>query len=564
MSVSGESLLHNMDRIRRNRRVQITYDVESEGRVTRKELPFVVGVLADLSGQSAPPVPLRDRKFISIDRDNFDAVLKAAAPRLAFRVPDVVVGQEGRLEVALCFQSMKDFEPARVARQVPVLQKLLDARQQMMMPTASEISETKLAEIDQSLSAQLQQIMHHPEFQQLEGTWRGLRYLASQTESGELLKIRVLNVTKRELHADQESAVEYHNSVLFKKVYTDEFCGLGTEPYGLLVGDYQFSHAAEDIFLLKGISHVAAAAHAPFVASASLKMFSVVPFDASGLTFPNIPAVLFDGPEYAAWKSFRESEDSRYTALTLPRVLSRLLYGDGENMRRVEELNFNEDPFPWDRAPWMNSTWAHAVCVTKAFAKYGWMVRIRGHLGGGKVEGLPVLPWDPHCPAEITISARRELELSSLGFLPLHHDWDNTLNSYFMSAQSCHQPRQHSDGTANSDAEWSAKLNLLVCVSRFVHYLKIMARNTLGSFMEIADCERWLNDWIMNFCVDPEGTTLALQAQRPLSEARVEIRSVAGKPGWYELVVFLRPHYQLEAFSGELRLVAEIPRRDPG
>jgi type VI secretion system protein ImpC len=397
--------------------------------------------------------------------------------------------------------------------------------------------------------------MHHPDFEQLEGAWRGLRYLVSQTETGELLKIRVLNVAKRELQADFEQAGELEDSALYCKVYAEEYCQLGGEPYGLLVGDYQFSVSEEDVSLLKKISHVAAAAHAVFVASASLKVFGVdiIPVD---MIFRVQPA-LFDRPEYAAWNSFRECEDSRYVALTLPRVLSRAPYVVEKELS-FEEIRFDEYPL----GGWMSSAWAHAVRVTNAFARHGWMMRIRGHVAGGKVEGLPV-PFfynvGADCLPEITITERRALEMSRLGFLPLHQDWDNTGQCFFMSAHSCHKPPQYADAAANADAEWSAQVNLLLCASRFMHYLKIMVRDRIGP-MTSADCERWLNEWIRNFCVDPEGTTQALQAQRPLTDARIEVRPMPGKPGRYELTAYLRPHYQLEDLHRAMRLVAELPR----
>jgi type VI secretion system protein ImpC len=422
-----------------------------------------------------------------------------------------------------------------------------------------------IGQIDNTLSAQLNEVLHHPDFQRLEGTWRGLHYLVHQSETGESLKIRVLNVTKRELFKDLEKAAEFDQSTLFKQIYEHEYGQLGGKPYGMLVGDYQFGRSAEDISLLKMISQVAAAAHAPFVASASPKMFNMERFDE--MPNPRDLAKIFDNVEFAAWKSFRESEDSRYTALTLPRVLSRLPYG--ANFKRVSEFNFEEnvDGSDHDKYSWMNASWAYAARVTDAVAKWGWMARTRGVEGGGKVEGLPVHTFNTDdgdiamkCPTEIAISDRREFELSNLGFLPLLHNKD-TDNAVFMGAQSCQKPQAYFDPAANANAELSAKFNLLMCTSRFAHYLKVMARDKIGSNMEVGDVERWLNDWIKNYCVNPAGASDALKAQRPLSEARVDVRSVAGKPGWYEAVAYLRPHFQLETLTASMRLVAEVPKK---
>jgi type VI secretion system protein ImpC len=423
-----------------------------------------------------------------------------------------------------------------------------------------------IADIDKKLSAQLNEIMHAPEFQRLEATWRGLHYLVHQSETGENLKIRVLNVSKRDLFKDLERAVEFDQSALFKKVYEDEYGQLGGEPFGMLVGDYEFSRHPEDISLLKMVAGAAATAHAPFVAAAGPKLFNFDRF--TELTAPRDLAKIFSSVEYAAWKSFRESEDSRYVALTLPHVLGRLPYG--ENFKRIDEFNFEEfvDGKDHDKYLWMNAAWAYAARITDAFAKYGWMARTRGVEGGGKVEDLPVhtFPTDDgdvamKCPTEIAISDRREFELSNLGFLPLLHSKNRDF-AVFMGAQSCQKPKQYFDPAANSNAELSAKFNYILCVSRFAHYLKVMARDKIGAFMEVEDCQRWLNDWIMNYVIaNPENAGDEAKAKSPLADARIEVRAVKGKPGWYEAVAWLRPHFQLETLTTSMRLVAEVPKR---
>ncbi|MCC6419896.1 MAG: type VI secretion system contractile sheath large subunit [Gemmataceae bacterium] len=423
-----------------------------------------------------------------------------------------------------------------------------------------------IKEIDKKLTDQLNAVMHHEDFQKLEGTWRGLHYLVHQTETSDTLKIKVLNATKRELFKDLEKAVEFDQSALFKKIYEDEYGTLGGEPYGMLVGDFEFNRDPEDIAMLEKLSHVAAAAHAPFVAGASPQMFNFERY--TELSGPRDLAKIFQGVEYAAWKSFRESEDSRYVALALPRVLSRLPYG--EKFKRVEEFNFEEqvDGTDHDKYLWMNAAWAYATRITDAMAKYGWMARTRGVEGGGKVEGLPVhtFPTDDggvamKCPTEIAITDRREFELSNLGFLPLIH-CKNRDYAAFMGAQSCQKPKTYFSADANANAELSAKFNYIMCVARFAHYLKVMARDKIGSFMEVGDCSRWLNEWIMNYVLaTPEGASDEARARMPLADARVDVRAVAGKPGWYEAVAYLRPHFQLETLTTSMRLVAEVPKR---
>jgi type VI secretion system protein ImpC len=423
-----------------------------------------------------------------------------------------------------------------------------------------------IGEIDKKLSAQLNEVMHHPDFQKLESTWRGLRYLVFNTETGENLKIRVLNASKRDLFKDLEKAIEFDQSALFKKVYEEEYGQLGGQPYGMLVGDYEFGRHQEDISLVKMISNVAAAAHAPFVAAASSKLFNMDSF--SELGQPRDLTKIFEGVEYAAWKSFRESEDSRFVALTLPHVLGRTPYG--AEFTRVDEFNYEEmvDGKVHDKYLWMNAAWAYAVRITDAFAKYNWFARTRGVEGGGLVEGLPVhtFPTDDgdvamKCPTEIAISDRREFELSNLGFLPLLHSKNRDF-AVFMGAQSCQKPKVYFDPAANANAELSSKFNLIMCTSRFAHYLKVMARDKIGSFMEVKDCERWLNEWISNYVVsNPQDAGDETKAKRPLSEAHVEVREVKGRPGWYEAVAYLRPHYQLETLTTSLRLVAEVPKK---
>src|SRR4051794_15078606 len=423
-----------------------------------------------------------------------------------------------------------------------------------------------IGEIDKKLSAQLNEVMHHPDFQKLESTWRGLHYLVNQSETGEALKIRGFNARKQELLKDLEKAVEFDQSQLFKKIYEEEFGQLGGQPYGMLVGDYEFGRHPEDVSLLKMLSNVAAAAHAPFISNASARMFGFERF--TELANPRDLAKIFESVEYAPYKSFRESEDSRYVALTIPHVLGRLPYG--RDFKSVPEFNFEEfvDGKDHDKYLWMGAAWTYAARVTDAYAKDGWFARTRGVEGGGRVEGLPVhtFPTDDgdvamKCPTEIAITDRREFELSNLGFLPLLHSKGRDY-AVFMGTQSCQKAKTYFDPAANANAELSTKLNYLMCVARFAHYLKVMARDKIGSFMEVKDCQRWLNDWIRNFVVsNPSEVGEKTKAEKPLADASIEVREVKGKPGWYEAVAWLRPHFQLETLTTSMRLVAEVPKK---
>ena len=420
-----------------------------------------------------------------------------------------------------------------------------------------------ISAIDQKLSAQMNEILHNPVLQKLEGTWRGLHYLVSQTNTGEHLKIRVMNVTKDELKNDLDRAVEFDMSETFKKVYEEEYGTLGGFPFGMLMGDYEFdARRSGDVKLLQGLSGIAAAAHAPFVSAVSPKSFNMDRF--SELSNPRDLAKIFTGPDYAAWQSFRESEDSRYVALTCPRVLAREVYG--EKWRPVAEFNYEEnaDGVDHDKYLWMNAAWAYAARITDAFDKHGWVARSRGVEGGGKVEGLPVhtFPTDDgdvamKCPTEIAITERREQELEKLGFLSLIHCKGQPFAA-FMSATSCQKPKKYDRDGATANAVLSTKFNQLMCVSRFAHFLKIMVRNRVGSFMEREDMEKWLNRWINNYTLgNPESAGDETKAQKPLAWAEITVVDVPGQPGVYRAVAHLRPHFQLEALDISLRMVAK-------
>ena len=421
----------------------------------------------------------------------------------------------------------------------------------------------RIADIDALLSQQLNAIMHHADFQKLEASWRGLNYLVQQTETSTTLKLRVLNVSKNDLRKDLERASEFDQSALFKKVYEEEYGTFGGAPIGALLGDYEFSRHPQDMILLDQISHVAAAAHAPFIAAANPQIFNLDSF--ADLGVPRDLAKVFDTVEYAKWKSFRDSEDSRYVGLALPHILMRLPYGP--DTVPVEGFHFTEDVDGTDHSKylWGNAAWAFGARLTDAFAKYGWCVAIRGVEGGGLVEDLPThtFPTDDgdvalKCPTEIAITDRREKELSDLGFIPLVH-CKGTDYAAFFGAQSAQKAKKYDTDAANANARLSTQLQCILATSRFAHYLKAIMRDKVGSFMTRGDCEYFLNRWINNYVVDPTNVGPAEKARRPLSEARVDVREVPGKTGVYRAVAFLKPHYQLDELTVSLRLVAELP-----
>jgi type VI secretion system protein ImpC len=421
----------------------------------------------------------------------------------------------------------------------------------------------RIAQIDHLLSIQLNEIVHHPDFQKLEASWRGLKYLLSQSETGTSLKIKVLNVSKKELLRDLQRAPEFDQSAMFKKVYEEEFGVFGGSPFGALIGDYEFGKSGQDIELLEKISQVAAASHAPFLSAAGADMFNLESF--TQLDSPRDLAKVFDTTEYARWKSFRESEDSRYVGLTGPRVLLREPFGP--NTVPLEAFSYDEkvDGTDHNRYLWGNAAYALGARVTKSFSTYGWCATIRGVESGGLVEGLPVHNFRTDsgdiamkCPTESPVTDRREKELADLGFIPIVHQ-KGTSNAAFFSVQSCQKPKVYDKDAATANARISAQLPYIFAVSRFAHYLKAMMRDKIGGYTSRSEAERFLNDWISNYVVSNESAGATIKAQKPLREARVEVVEVPGKPGAYRAVAFLRPHFQLDELTMSMRLVAELP-----
>jgi type VI secretion system protein ImpC len=422
----------------------------------------------------------------------------------------------------------------------------------------------RLAQIDHLLSIQLNEILHHPDFQALEASWRGLKYLLSQSETGTGLRIKVLNVSKKELLKDLQRAPEFDQSALFKKVYEEEFGVFGGSPFGALIGDYYFGKSGQDIELLEKVSQVAAASHAPFLTAASHDMFNLESW--TGLDQPRDLAKVFDTTEYARWKNFRESEDSRYVGLTGPRMLLREPYGN--ETVPIDAFDFEEhvDGTDHNKYLWGNSAYALGARVTQSFAKYGWCATIRGVESGGLVESLPVHNFRTDsgdialkCPTETPISDRREKEMADLGFIPLVHQ-KGTSKAAFFSVQSAQKPKVYDKDSATANARISAQLPYIFAVSRFAHYLKAMMRDKIGGYMERGEAELFLNQWISNYVVSSESAGFTLKAEKPLKEARVEVVDVPGKPGAYRAVAFLRPHFQLDELTMSMRLVAELPQ----
>jgi type VI secretion system protein ImpC len=424
--------------------------------------------------------------------------------------------------------------------------------------------DARVAELDELISDQLNEVLHAAEFQKMESTWRGLHYLCKQTSTGEMMKIKMLNASKKELVKDFNNAIDFDQSALFKKVYEEEFGTFGGAPFGTLIGDYEISRQPEDMFFIEQMSHVAAASHAPFISSTSPELFGLESF--SDLGKPRDLAKVFDTVEYAKWKSFREGEDSRYVGLTIPRFLGRMPYHPKEGTV-VEGFNFVEDVDGTDHGKylWINAAYAFAARLTSAFEHYGWCAAIRGVEGGGLVEGLPTHTFKTDdgeialkCPTEIAITDRREKELSDLGFIPLVH-CKNTDYAAFFGAQSTQRAKKYNTDSANANATLSTQLQYIFASCRIAHYLKSMMRDKIGSFAAASNVEQFLNNWLAQYVVMDDSASQEVKSQYPLREAAVQVSEVPGRPGVYRAVTFLRPHFQLDELSVSLRLVAELP-----
>jgi len=426
-----------------------------------------------------------------------------------------------------------------------------------------------IAGIDAMLTEQVDEVIHAPEVREIEGTWRGLHYLVNNTETDQKLKIRVLNVSKDELadHLEDFEGQMWDQADMFKKVYTDEYSMFGGEPFGCIIGAYEFSHKPKDVGMLRNLSGICAAAHSPFIAAAAPQLFRMESWQE--LPNPQDLEQIVSSPDYASWQSLRESEDARYIGLTMPRVLGRLPYGAEtvpvKGFAFEEEIDGNHDHYVW-----MNAAFAMGVNINCSHKLYGWGTQIRGVESGGTVMNLPVhtFPTDDgsvamKCPTEIAIDDRREAELAKLGMMPILHR-KNTDTAAFIGAHSLQDDEARAGRLVDPDAQanerLSANLPYLFPVSRFAHYLNAIARDKLGTFKERADMQVWLSEWINRYVLaNPAMADDKAKAKRPLAAAEVQVDSVEGRPGYYNARFFLRPHYQLEGINASLRLVSELP-----
>ena len=469
------------------------------------------------------------------------------------------------------FKPKSDEAKSAVEMAVQTLAQQALAQTQLIGKDVVKSIEDMIAALDKKLSDQVNQILHHEDFQKLEGAWRGLHYMVNNTETDEQLKIRVMNISKADLGKTLKryKGTNWDQSPLFKKVYEEEYGQFGGEPFGCLVGDYHFDQSAPDVELLAEMAKVSAAAMAPFITGASPTLLQMDSWQE--LSNPRDLTKIFSTPEYAAWRSLRESDDAKYLGLAMPRFLSRLPYGAKTNP--VEAFNFEEDTGAADSSKytWANAAYAMATNINRSFKEFGWCSRIRGIESGGAVENLPTHSFptddggiDMKCPTEVSIADRREAELAKAGFMPLIHR-KNSDFAAFIGAQSLQKPAEYDDPDATANANLAARLPYLFATCRFAHYLKCIVRDKIGSFKERDDMQRWLQDWILQYVDgDPAHSSENTKARKPLAAAEVVVEEVEGNPGYYSSKFFLRPHYQLEGLTVSLRLVSKLPSAKAG
>lgn len=464
------------------------------------------------------------------------------------------------------FKPRSDEARSAVEAAVQTLAQQALSQTQLIGADVTKSIESMIAAIDAKLTEQINRIIHHPDYQQLESAWRGLHYMVNNTETDENLKIRVMDISKKELAKNLKrfKGTAWDQSPIFKKVYEQEYGQFGGEPFGAIVGDYFFDQTPADVELLGEMAKIAAASHCPFISGASPNLMQMESWQE--LANPRDLTKIFLTPEYAAWRSLRESDDSKYIGLCMPRFLARPPYGATTNP--VEEFDFEEDTVGADHSKysWANAAYAMATNINRSYKLYGWGSRIRGIESGGAVENLPLHTFpsddggvDQKCPTEIAISDRREAELSKAGLLSMIHR-KNSDFAAFIGAQSLNKPFEYDDPDATANANLAARLPYLFACNRFAHYLKCIVRDKIGSFKEREDMQRWLNKWIMNYVDgDPINSSEITKSQKPLAAAEVVVEEVEGNPGYYTSKFFLRPHYQLEGLTVSLRLVSKLP-----
>ncbi|MCH7227952.1 type VI secretion system contractile sheath large subunit [Haloferula sp. A504] len=598
-----------MTTLPRKPRVQIEYDVEIGDCVRKVQLPWVTGVMADLSGDNAGIwCDIRDRSFFELNAGNFSSYFKEQKPRVTFTVANLIAG-DGIIDVDIVLEEIDDFSPGKIVwklghespSKAEPLTGLLDRRRRLQQqlssfdgatsvgedvcenhrgyartsdersqalqdnPKAPDAIEAAIADIDRRLSRQINLIIHHEKFRRLEGSWRGLAYLVENTATSDSLRIKVLNISKKEIHKQLKvrDSEEYFQTELFKKIYEEEYGTPGGQPFGVVIGDYDFGPSGQDVQVLRGMSRIAAASHTPFIGAAAADLFDMDSW-AELMNAPDLRRSTA-GITHVAWNSLRSDEEARYLGLTMPRVLARMPYGSATNPLEAFEFEEAADVGSGAELCFSNAIYAFGANINRSFQENGWPTQIRGLESGGIVDNLPghAFPTDDgvidlRCPTEIAITDRREKELADLGLMPLSH-YKNCDYACFFGAQALKRPDVYMEADTQINENCACRLPYTFGVCRFAQYLKCMVRDKIGSFMKTSDLQAWLNQWLANYVSDSDEEEV--KASKPLAEARVDVADVVGSPGSYRAILYIHPHFQLEGLTGPLRVLITLKQK---
>lgn len=420
-----------------------------------------------------------------------------------------------------------------------------------------------IAELDFQISRQLDEVMHHQEFQSVESLWRGLKSLVDKTDFRQNVKIELLDLSKDDLRQDFEDAPELIQSGLYQHTYTAEYDSPGGEPIAALISAYEFDASAQDMALLRNLSKVSAAAHMPFIGAVGPKFFLKQSME-------EVAAIkdignYFDRAEYLKWKAFRDTDDARYIGLVMPRVLGRLPYGP--DTVPVRSFHYVEDVKGPDHHKylWCSAAFSFAANMVKSFINNGWCVQIRGPQAGGAVTDLPIHLYDlgtggqVKIPSEVMIPETREFEFANLGFIPLSY-YKNRDYACFFSANSTQKPARYDTADATANSRINARLPYIFLLSRIAHYLKLIQRENIGTTKDRRLLELELNTWVRGLVTEMTDPGDALQSSHPLRDARVAVEDIDDNPGFFRVRLFAVPHFQVEGMDISLSLVSRMPK----